>query len=205
MTVVRGPETMRERWTQLVRRFTSADQNPWLDLAPTASSAGRPGDRPVDARQLRRDWDAMQKPKDWTDMLQRLDLTAAQAIRLAGEPRARTAMTSTFKVALRCAANAQVPLSLTVETAGVMHNYTGLVRRIENVNEWLAAIEPGLRLYVCEPRIKAAWLVRRPVEQATVSVFHYFDAADQPLLTMTGNTIPGEPGLDRWERMVASL
>ena len=47
--------------------------------------------------------------------------------------------------------------------------------------------------------------MRRPSEQGTLSSLQYFDGADQPILTVAGNTTPGEPGLKRWERLVASL
>ena len=206
LTINRTPEAMRERWTQLVRRFTSADQNPWVELVPTPepSTADRP-DSGVDLKALRAAWDDPQQRHDCGDLSRQFGVARLQAFRLAGESRARVVPTSTFKTALRCAASAHVPVALTVESIGLAHTYTGIVRRVEHVESLLTVVEPGMRLYISEPRVAAAWLVRRPTAQGTLSSLQYFDPIAQPILTVAGNTTPGEPGLDRWERLVASL
>ena len=204
LTVGRLPETMSERWTQLVRRFTSADQRPWAHTG-ARSTAAPLSPAAVDAKAFRRAWDGLRGAGDFADMLQRFGLSRCQALRLVGEPRARQVPTSTLRLALRCAANAMVPLSLAVDAPGVSQNYTGLVRRVEIAGELLVVVEAGVRLYANELRLATAWLVRRPSEHGTLSSLQYFDAADQLILTVAGNTTPGEPGLKRWERLVASL
>lgn len=205
LTIGQLPETMGERWAQLVRRFASAEQHPWVRTAPVSAAGHMIPDSTVDVKALRAAWDGLRGPLDFTIMLQRFSISRAQAVRLAGESRAQAVAKSTFSVALRCASNAMVPLALSVESAGVTQVYTGLTRRVEASGGLLALIEPGFRLYVSEPRIKSAWLVRRPSEQGVLSSLQYFDADDQPVLRVAGNTTPGEPGLKRWERLVASL
>lgn len=198
------PESMADRWTQLVRRFTAADQNPWEPTVRAATPATTLADAAVDVAALHAAWDALQSPQDFTAMLRRLGISRAQAARLAGTSRARAVSPGSFASMLRTAASAMLPLALSIETPGVTHTYAGMVRRVEDRDDLLMVVEPGLRLYVSEAHVAAAWVVRRPTPQGPISSLQYFDAQDNLILMVCGNAQPGEAGVERWERLLAS-
>jgi putative hemin transport protein len=121
------------------------------------------------------DWDAMLDTHEFFHLLGKHGATRTQALRLAGEPRARAVRDDAIDQVLRDAAQAGDPIMIFVGNRGCLQVFSGAVHRIVRQGPWLNVLDPGFNLHLRTDRIASSWVVGKPTRSGVVSSLELFD------------------------------
>ena len=183
----------------------SADVKEPFDIGPPPPPATEKPDAQIHVEGLRVAWDAMKDTHELFGVLRRFGVTRAQALRLAGEARARCVSNTSFDAALKRAAETELPIMIFVGNKGAIQIHTGLVRRVERMHGWLNVLDPRLNLHVDDSKVAASWVVKKPTSDGIVTSLELYDAANESVLMMFGKRKPGQTEDPRWREVVASF
>lgn len=185
----------------------------WAD--PSQDTAWRPGapdpappetaDAHIDADGLRNDWAGLRDTHAFFGLLRRWGVTRTQALRLAGPRFARRVPVASLRTLLESAAAMQLPVMVFVGNPGAIQIHTGPVRRIVVQGPWLNVLDPDFNLHLREDAVTAAWLVRKPTDDGTVTSVELFDAQGETIAMVFGQRKPGQPEDASWRALAESL
>src|SRR5690606_13944825 len=103
-------ETAAEAFSDLVAAHRAPEDAPFPDVKPLSPRATGTPDDAVDTAEFRAAWDALQDTHDFFPLLRRFGLGRTQALRLAGEPRARALKGDAARTLLEKAAAQEMPV-----------------------------------------------------------------------------------------------
>lgn len=198
------PKSDAGAYHALVDEFAEADGEPLRIAAPAPAPAPRP-DAKIDVAAMQREWDALKDPHDFHPMLERLKVARMQALRLAGEGRARRLGNDAMRTALARAAADKLPIMIFVSSDGCIQIHTGAVRKLVDYGEWHNVLDPAFNLHLRENAIAHSWLVRKPYEGGLVTSLELFDEREELILLMFGACKPGEVEPEQWRTLTAAL
>ncbi|MCY4148918.1 MAG: hypothetical protein OXF73_06145 [Gammaproteobacteria bacterium] len=153
---------------------------------------------------LRARWSSLQDTHDFNAMLQELQVSRVQAMRLAGEEFACEIKADCFQNALEQAQTKDVPVMAFVGSPGVFQIYTGKVHSLKRSGPWYNVL-PNFNLHLREDRIESTWLVKKPSVDGVVTSVEIFDDAGHQIAWLFGDRKPGKPGLENWRSIAESL
>ena len=190
----------------LVSAFRAEDQSPALTVTPkAAATADGVADAGVDVAAFRAAWDALQDTHDFFPLLRRFGLGRTQALRLGGTERAEGIAVDAPRRVLELAAARGTPIMVFVGSPGVIQIHTGPVVRVEPMGPWINVLDPAFNLHLREDKVAAAWIVRKPTQDGTVTSVELFDDRGDTIALFFGKRKPGQPEDPAWRELVAAL
>ncbi|NOG70871.1 hemin-degrading factor [Roseicella sp. DB1501] len=195
-------ETDMAAWGALVAAFTASGlAAPRLQAPPVPPPAT---ETLVDAVALRADWLALRDTHDFIRLLRAHRATRRQALALAGEDLALRLDPGAAAIALRLAAEREVPIMLFVSNRSAIQIHTGPVRRLlPSPGGWFNVLDPAFNLHLRESAVAAAWRVVKPTEDGAVTSIELFDAEGGLILQLFGARKPGQPEQPAWREIAA--
>jgi len=190
------------RYARLVAEHAAKDQSPEEPIEPLPQAPPARPDTEVDVAAFQRAWDQMQDPHEFFHLMRRFGLTRPQALRLAGEARARRVANTSLQGALERAALRELPIMIFVGNRGIIQIHTGPIRHVEIMSGWLNVLDPRFNLHVREEEIASCWVVEKPTKDGIVTSFEAFDAAGENVLLLFGKRKPGTPEDPRWRALL---
>lgn len=163
----------------------------------------RPDAPEVDRKSLQSSWAAMRDTHDVFALLEKLQLTRLQALRLLDEKQARPVDPGTFEAMLTAAAAEQVPLMVFVGNPGTIQIHTGTVSNVKVLGDWVNVLDPELNLHVLMSLLESAWVVQRPTVDGPVTSLDLFDRDGNLAVQVFGKRKPGIPELESWRDLLA--
>lgn len=145
---------------------------------PPPRRADRPDDA-IDVAGLAAGWDAMTDTHEFFHLLRRHEVGRVQALRLAGEGRARPVAASALSDVVHDAAEAGTKIMIFVGNAGCIQVFSGPVNRIVRKGPWFNVLDPGFNLHLREDRIASSWVVRKPTRWGLVTSLELYDDAGE--------------------------
>jgi putative hemin transport protein len=150
-----------------------------VEAAP-APRAEKP-DAEVDVAALAAGWDAMADTHEFFHLLARHAVSRTQALRLAGDARARRVQDGALGRVLEAAAGEGDRIMIFVGNRGCIQVFSGAVARIVRHGPWLNVLDPGFNLHVREDHIASSWVVAKPTSAGVVRSLEVFDAAGETI------------------------
>lgn len=180
------------------------------DPAPLALEALAPAkvplaDSDIDQTGFVAGWDALQDTHEFHGLLTKFKLARQQALRLAGEARARPVPPTALRSVLTAAADAETPIMVFVGNPGIIQIHTGPVKKLLEMGPWFNVMDPDFNLHIFEPTITHAWVVYKPTADGVVTSLELFDAQETLVASLFGKRKPGQAEDPAWRALVAAL
>ncbi len=186
----------------LISAFRAADQSNGQRVAPPRPTPAPRPDEEIDLAGLRTAWAALEDTHDFFDLLQRFEVRRLQAMRLVGEPFVFPVGTESLKHVLEASAAQQTPIMTFIGNPGMLQIHTGIVERVVEIPGWLNVLDRKFNLHVRSDAIAAAFVVRKPSRDGTVTALELY-AADGTLIAQCfGKRKPGIPEDPRWRELL---
>jgi len=190
---------------RLVAAFTDTGAAEFPAVAPMVPPAGDRPDDTVDRPALRARWQALQDVHDFHAMLNDLEVSRTQALRLVGDDLAYRVDTTAFRGALDRASAASLSVMIFVGSPGVVQIHTGPVVKLKTIGPWFNVLDADFNLHLREDGIATAWVVRKPTRDGLVSSLEIYDAAGGQIAWMFGERQEGQPEMAAWRELLTSL
>ncbi len=171
---------------------------------PTTDRVDRP-DTEIDIDGLRAAWRAMTDTHEFFGMLRRFEVGRVQALRLVGEEFSRELPVRALRSAMEAAAGDGTPIMIFVGNGGCIQIHSGPIRRLVETRGWFNVLDPAFNLHLREDGVARVFSVRKPTQDGVVTSIEAFDRHDRTILLMFGVRKPGQPELEPWRAIVASL
>ena len=159
-------------WDAIVASRTTT-----LPLVLEPAPPRRP-ERPDDAIEIEpflAGWDAMQDTHEFFHLLAKHTVSRTQALRLAGDARARHVANDSLSAVLHDAAETGEKIMIFVGNRGCIQVFSGAVHRIVKHGPWLNVLDPGFNLHLRDDRVASSWVVAKPTRAGTVRSLELFD------------------------------
>jgi len=200
-----GEGTDMAAWRDLTVKLRAEDQAATLDIAaPTVQAAPRDL-ASIDAVALLNGWENLRDTHEFIGLLNKNDAQPTQAFRLAEGRFTRRVGNNAVRQLLNHASQERLPIMVFVGNQGMIQIHTGPVARIEVMGAWLNVLDPDFNLHLREDRIGEVWHVEKPTSDGIVTSIEVFDAGGERIATFFGKRKPGEPELEGWRSLAASL
>jgi putative hemin transport protein len=167
------PEVDPRTWDAIIATRTITAP---LTLVPAPERRVERPDTTIDRDALIAGWDAMQDTHEFFQLLAEHGATRTQALRLAGEDRARRIGNEALEQLLRRAASAGDRIMIFVGNRGCLQVFSGAVTRIVRTGPWINVLDPDFNLHLRTDRIASSWVVGKPTRSGVVSSLELFDA-----------------------------
>lgn len=155
-------------------------------------------DQAIDRERLIAGWEVVPDERGVAALLARLGATRLQALRLAGEPRARRVDDAAIDRMLAAAASSGAPIAISVGNRGSTQRFAGPIGPLARHGAWLDVVDPGRHLHVRTDRIGSSWVVSPPGSAPGSAALELFDGDGEPIAVVRG----GDP---RWQAQLAAL
>jgi putative hemin transport protein len=146
-----------------------------LSIRPQPDRRNERPDASIERDVLLADWDAMTDTHEFFHLLAKHGATRTQALRLAGEARARPVRDSSLEQLLHDAAETGYPIMIFVGNPGCLQVFSGAVHRIVRHGPWLNVMDLTFNLHLRSDRIASSWVVSKPTQSGVVSSLELFD------------------------------
>jgi len=194
-------ETHLAEWNTLVDDFLHEDQtSPFLSSGAPAAKTPQSGDKNA----LIEAWSRLSDPHHFNGMLRKAGFDRLRAFEAAEGRFTRRLEIGALLNALNQTAG-RVPVMFFVGNPGCIEIYTGPITNVKTLGEWVNVFDPTVNLHVDTAAIATAWAVEKPSPDGVVSSLEFLDAEGSVLLQMFGKRKPGEPELEAWTQVAASV
>ncbi|RGE45142.1 hemin-degrading factor [Comamonas testosteroni] len=194
-------------WNALVARFAEPAAG-FVFRAPAAKPAIKP-DSEIDVPALAQSWADMKDTHEFFEMLRKHGAERQQAFRLVPQfcqPLLADAVTQL----LGNAAVDGVSIMVFVGSSGCIQIHTGPVSNIQPMDgkdgvRWINVLDKGFNLHLRTDMIDKVWLVQKPTSDGIVTSVEVFDHEGNNMAMFFGERKPGQPELQSWRELAASL
>lgn len=165
-------------------------------------------DRPdaeIDAKDMRKDWDALTDVHQFMGMLKKHKVGRVQALRLAGSDVAYKVPIDAVRWALEQAAKKSVPIMFFIGSPGCIQIHTGEVKNIKVVGSWINVLDEKFHMHLRQDKVAEVWVVRKPTSDGMITSLEAFDSNGQSICIMFGERKEGNKELDAWRALLDGL
>jgi putative hemin transport protein len=194
-----------EAFEAIVERFRSSNQSREQSVEPPPEREGEKPDAEIDVHALRKDWSELRDTHEFSAMLKRNGVSRTQAMRLVGEEFAVPLARDCYKELLQRVADDETPIMIFIGNRGCIQIYSGAVKKIVPMDGWFNIMDPGFNMHLREEGVDAAWLVRKPTDDGTVTSVELYDACGKEVAVLFGKRKPGIPELTEWRETAESM
>ena len=180
-TYAEDPERVAA-YDALVAEYRAPSQERAMGVVATPVPAPLPPAE-LDLAAFHAAWDGMTDTHEFFPLIMRHGITRRQALRLAGESRARKVGNQALNAVLERSAASQLPIMIFVGNPGVLQVRSGKVENVKRLGPWLNVMDPDFNLHLREDHIAESWTVVKPTAAGAVSSLELF-AADGTTIAM---------------------
>lgn len=173
-------------------------------VQPVTVETDRPDDA-IEVATLRARWDALTDTHQFHGLLRELQVGRLQALRLAGDERARLVSAEALQRALDGAAAQQEKLMIFVANTGIVQIFIGTIRKVVRMNDWLNILDPGFNLHVRDQAIAASYVVTKPTVDGPVRSLECYTADGALVLQLFGKRHEGEQTPAGWSAILDTI
>lgn len=199
------PASDHAAFDALVEAFRSPDQRAEVTITPRPTSPAPRADGEIDVDGLRNEWRALSDTHAFFLLLRKFGVTRTQALRLAGTDLARPVSTSALQPLLEAASADGLSIMVFVGNPGVIQIYSGPVKKVVILDDWVNVLDPGFDLHVRASQVHGAWVVRKPTVDGIVTSLELYDQAGEQIALLVGKRHGGEAEQPAWRQLVEAL
>ncbi|UYQ93097.1 heme ABC transporter ATP-binding protein [Chitinophaga horti] len=195
--------TDRAAWDKVVADFTA-------DVQDNMIAEQAPARKPVYAEQVDKtafleEWAVLKDTHDFFPLIMKHKVSRTQALALAEGRFARKTSNEAAKQLLEQAAASGLEIMIFVGNHGNIEIHTGPVNKILEIPGWINVMDPDLNIHLKMGDIAQSWIVEKPSVDGVVTSLEVFDAAGEMIVQFFGKRKPGQPELETWRALAATL
>lgn len=202
--IYKTDNTDAEAWEQLVVKYTNESQELHLTITKLPEPE-YPNNGKANPEDVINKWESLKDVHQFHGMLQKLGISRAESLRLAGPKYAQQLADNVLEETLTQAVNREAPIMLFVGNRGIVQIHTARLSKLLRTGPWFNVLDPDFNLHANTEEITSAWLVRRPSVDGTITSIEFYNAKEDIVLTLFGERKPGEPERDDWQALTAHL
>ncbi|HEY0253079.1 MAG TPA: ChuX/HutX family heme-like substrate-binding protein [Kofleriaceae bacterium] len=138
-------------------------------------------DREIDRDGLARDWDAMTDTHEFFHLLAKHRASRTQALRLAGDERARAVRNNAIELLLHEAVESGERIMIFVGNPGCIQVFSGAIANVVRHGPWLNVLDPGFNLHLRDDLVAASWVVAKPTRSGVVRSLELYDRSGETI------------------------
>lgn len=195
-----------EAFDALVAKYTAEDQSTEETSVAVPLNLDEKPDSDIDVAAFQSTWENLKDTHEFFGMLRKFGVTRTQALRLApNENFAKQVDKEVVVKMLEGAAAVKLPIMVFVGNRGNIQIHTGLVRKTMWHNDWFNVMDPDFNLHLDMSKIAQVWVVRKPTADGEVTALEVYNELGDIIVQFFGKRKPGNPELQGWKDLVASL
>jgi len=195
-----------EVFDALVSKYTSEDQSTEETAVAVPLNIDEKSDSDIDVAGFQSTWENLTDTHEFFGMLRKFGVTRTQALRLApNENFAKQVDKEVVVKMLEGAAAVKLPIMVFVGNRGNIQIHTGPVRKTMWHNDWFNVMDPDFNLHLDMSKIAQVWVVRKPTADGEVTALEVYNELGDIIVQFFGKRKPGNPELQGWKDLVASL
>jgi putative hemin transport protein len=132
-------------------------------------------------------------------------LSRVRALEVAEGKFARRTGNDCVKQLLEKAAASGLEIMVFVGNPGNIEIHTGPVEKILEIPSWINVMDPDFNLHLKTDTIAQCWIVEKPSVDGVVTSLEVFDGAGEMIVQFFGKRKPGNPELEEWKTLAATL
>jgi len=190
----------------LLNKFRSPDQS--TEQAVEAAPVAKPElpDAEIDVAGFQQAWRDMKDTHAFFVIMGKFRVAREQALRLAPEGFARKVSVASAKKMLETASANGTGIMVFIGNRGCLQIHTGPVKNIKMFGaEWLNVLDDEFNMHLRETALASAWVVVKPTVDGDVTSLELFDKDGNNIVMFFGKRKPGEPELQAWREILATL
>ena len=195
-----------EAYDALVAKYKADDQTTEESTVAVPLNIDEKSDSDIDVAGFQSTWENLKDTHEFFGMLRKFGVTRTQALRLApNENFAKQVDKEVVVKMLEGAAATKLPIMVFVGNRGNIQIHTGLVRKTMWLNDWFNVMDPDFNLHLDMSKIAQVWVVRKPTADGEVTALEVYNELGDIIVQFFGKRKPGNPELEGWKTLVASL
>lgn len=198
-------ESNREAFEKIVEKYRSADQNTTQSVSPKPKKELEKPDGEIDVAGFRAAWAKLKDTHDFFPLMKKFGVSRRQALRLANKEMAYEVAPTVLREVLQKAADRKLPIMVFVGNHGIIQIHTGTVEKLFAHGEWFNVMDEAFNLHAKETEIAAAYVVKKPTADGTVTSVEFFNRDGKDVALFFGRRKPGIPEMQKWRELVAEL
>ncbi|MXN91422.1 hemin-degrading factor [Flavobacterium sp. Sd200] len=200
------PDSDAAAFDALVEKYKAEDQGTEETVTEVPLNLDEKPDSEIDVAAFQTAWLGLKDTHEFFGMLRKFGVSRTQALRLApNEHLAKKVEKEVVVKMLEGAAESKLPIMIFVGNRGNIQIHTGRVRKTMWHNDWFNVMDPDFNLHLDMSKIAQVWVVRKPTEDGDVTAIEVFNELGEIIVQFFGKRKPGNPELQEWRDLVASL
>lgn len=204
MKIYAVEQTDLSAWDKVVADFTAAEQAAAITVAPAPATPVY-NDANADAASFLEGWANLQDTHDFFPLLMKHKLSRTGALELAEGKFSRRVNSECVKTLLNQASATGLEIMVFVGNPGNIEIHTGPVQKILEIPNWINVMDEDFNLHLKTDTIAQSWVVEKPSVDGIVTSLEVFDGAGEMIAQFFGKRKPGNPELEPWRALAASL
>lgn len=198
-------ESNREAFEKIVGKYESKNQETTQSVSPKPEKEKEKSDEEIDVEGFRAAWAQLKDTHDFFPMMKNFGVSRLQALRLADREMAYEVAPTVLREVLQKAAERNLPIMVFVGNHGIIQIHTGTVEKLFAHGEWYNVMDEAFNLHAKETEIAAAYVVKKPTGDGTVTSIEFFNKDGKDVALFFGKRKPGIPEMQQWRDLVAEL
>ena len=198
-------ESNHEAFEKIVKKYRSKNQETTQSVSPKPEKETEKSDGEIDVEGFQKAWTELKDTHDFFPMMKNFGVSRLQALRLADREMAYEVAPEVLREVLQKAAERNLPIMVFVGNHGIIQIHTGTVEKLFAHGEWYNVMDEAFNLHAKETEIAAAYVVKKPTDDGTVTSVEFFNRDGKDVALFFGKRKPGIPEMQQWRELVAEL
>jgi len=159
----------------------------------------------IDQKSFLKDWSNLKDTHDFYPLLEKYKVERLHALEIAEGFYTEKIPNKQINLLLKNVVKLKIPIMIFVSSGGVIQIFTGYIRNVKKIGEWLNILDKKFNLHIKEAGIEHSWVVKKPTVDGTVTSFELFDQDRKPIVSIFGKRKPDNPELGSWRKVINDI
>lgn len=187
----------------IVEKFGTTDEPP-IEVKELEKPASK-GPDDIDQHEFQKAWRELKDTHDFFPMLRTFKLPRLAALRCGPEEYVEQVPVRTLQALLDELTTRDLEIMFFVGSRGMIEIFTGRIHTTRHSDTWWNVLDKGMNLHINHTKLKEAWVVQKPTVDGIVTSLEVFDHDENLVLSVFGARKPGDPELQGWRDVLASI
>ena len=159
----------------------------------------------INQKSFLKDWSNLKDTHDFYPLLQKYKVERLYALEIAEGFYTEKVANKQINLLLKNVVKSKIPIMIFVSSGGVIQIFTGYIRNVKKIGEWLNILDKKFNLHIKEGEIEHSWVVKKPTIDGIITSYELFDQDRKPIVSIFGKRKPGNPELASWTKVINDI
>lgn len=159
----------------------------------------------INQKSFLKDWSNLKDTHDFYPLLKKYKVERLHAFEISEGLYTEKVANKQINLLLKNVVKLKIPIMIFVSSGGVIQIFTGYIRNVKTIGEWLNILDKKFNLHIKEAEIEHSWVVKKPTNDGIVTSYELFDQDRKPIVSIFGKRKPGNPELASWRKVIHDI